>query len=141
MSSDVVGLDHLVIVATDVRSTVSFYIHVLGAEVSNLTEWERGDAEYPTLHFGAWKINVHPADTDAAPRALHPVPGSADLCVEWRGSISEAHAHLRAADIDVEYGPVDQHGARGWGRSLYFRDPDGCLLELISYSEERPRPA
>jgi catechol 2,3-dioxygenase-like lactoylglutathione lyase family enzyme len=33
----------------------------------------------------------------------------------------------------VEEGPVERQGARGRGRSVYFRDPDGSLLELITY--------
>jgi len=35
--------------------------------------------------------------------------------------------------VEIEEGPVDRHGAGGRGRSVYFRDPDGSLLELISY--------
>jgi catechol 2,3-dioxygenase-like lactoylglutathione lyase family enzyme len=30
-------------------------------------------------------------------------------------------------------GPVERLGARGPGTSVYFRDPDGSLLELITY--------
>jgi catechol 2,3-dioxygenase-like lactoylglutathione lyase family enzyme len=32
-------------------------------------------------------------------------------------------------------GPVERFGARGTGTSVYFRDPDGSLLEFISYYE------
>jgi catechol 2,3-dioxygenase-like lactoylglutathione lyase family enzyme len=35
--------------------------------------------------------------------------------------------------VDVELGPVERTGARGNGTSVYFRDPDGSLLELIVY--------
>jgi catechol 2,3-dioxygenase-like lactoylglutathione lyase family enzyme len=35
--------------------------------------------------------------------------------------------------VEVEVGPVNRFGARGEGVSVYFRDPDGSLLELISY--------
>jgi catechol 2,3-dioxygenase-like lactoylglutathione lyase family enzyme len=35
--------------------------------------------------------------------------------------------------VEVELGPVERTGARGTGTSVYFRDPDGSLLELISY--------
>jgi catechol 2,3-dioxygenase-like lactoylglutathione lyase family enzyme len=30
-------------------------------------------------------------------------------------------------------GPVERQGANGTGSSVYFRDPDGSLLEFISY--------
>jgi len=29
--------------------------------------------------------------------------------------------------------PIQRFGARGAGTSVYFRDPDGSLLEFISY--------
>ena len=31
-------------------------------------------------------------------------------------------------------GPLERFGAKGAGRSVYFRDPDGSLLEFISYA-------
>ena len=33
----------------------------------------------------------------------------------------------------VELGPVPRFGALGAGRSVYFRDPDGSLMEFIAY--------
>ena len=45
-------------------------------------------------------------------------------------------AHLGACGVVVELGPVPRTGAQGAGTSVYFRDPDGSLLELISYSSE-----
>lgn len=39
---------------------------------------------------------------------------------------------LRAHSVEVELGPVRRQGAGGEGTSVYFRDPDGSLLELIS---------
>jgi catechol 2,3-dioxygenase-like lactoylglutathione lyase family enzyme len=46
--------------------------------------------------------------------------------------IDGAVEHLAALGIEVELGPFERHGARGPGLSVYFRDPDGSLLELIS---------
>ena len=65
---------------------------------------------------------------------MRPVsPGGSDLCLAWDGSIADAIAHLQAHRIAVEVGPVTRHGARGAGTSVYFRDPDGSLLEFIVY--------
>ena len=42
--------------------------------------------------------------------------------------------NLRAHGVPIEVGPVKRFGARGReGTSVYFRDPDGNLLELMSY--------
>jgi catechol 2,3-dioxygenase-like lactoylglutathione lyase family enzyme len=41
--------------------------------------------------------------------------------------------------VAVELGPVPRHGARDAGVSVYFRDPDGSLLEFISYGGAQTR--
>jgi catechol 2,3-dioxygenase-like lactoylglutathione lyase family enzyme len=69
------------------------------------------------------------------PVARVPVaPGNSDLCFEWDGPIDGAVAHLLASNVEIELGPVARKGARGEGTSVYFRDPDGSLMEFISYS-------
>jgi catechol 2,3-dioxygenase-like lactoylglutathione lyase family enzyme len=35
--------------------------------------------------------------------------------------------------VTIELGPVERNGAKGAGTSIYFRDPDGSLLEFMSY--------
>ena len=45
-------------------------------------------------------------------------------------------AHLESHSVKIELGPVNRRAARGKGRSVYFRDPDGSLLELISYTQK-----
>ncbi len=60
-------------------------------------------------------------------------PGGADLCFVWDGPIDAAVRHLEAHGVEPEEGPVTRYGGRGEGSSVYFRDPDGSLLELISY--------
>jgi len=44
-----------------------------------------------------------------------------------------AVAHLARHGVALELGPLLRNGARGQGTSVYFRDPDGSLLEFISY--------
>ena len=129
--------DHLVLVADDVERALDFYRRVLGARVHNLEAWRDGLAKYPYLHFGGWRMNVHAVDTSATPRARAPEPGSVDLCLAWSGPIGGAVAHLAECGVPIEVGPVEREGAVGHGRSVYFRDPDGNLLEFISY--EAPR--
>jgi catechol 2,3-dioxygenase-like lactoylglutathione lyase family enzyme len=53
--------------------------------------------------------------------------------VQWEGPIDGAIEHLARNGVEVEEGPVSRSGAKGEGHSVYFRDPDGSLLELISY--------
>jgi catechol 2,3-dioxygenase-like lactoylglutathione lyase family enzyme len=102
---------------------------VLGAEI---VELDRGRYAYRLA--GGQQLNVHGPGATPEPRAADPVrPGNSDLCFVWDGTPDEAIAHLRSYDVDVELGPVQRRGARGVGTSVYFRDPDGSLLELLAY--------
>jgi catechol 2,3-dioxygenase-like lactoylglutathione lyase family enzyme len=120
-------LDHCVIHVSDWETSNAFYRDVLGAE---LVPRGRGWA----YRFGDVQLNCHGPSVDAHPVARLPVrPGNSDLCFQWPGPIETAQEHLRAQGVAVELGPVERYGAHGKGMSLYFRDPDGSLLELISY--------
>ena len=104
-------------------------MRVLGAE---LLELDRGRYAY---RFGQQQLNVHGPGSTPSPRAVDPVrPGNSDLCFVWEGTAEEAAAHLRSCEVEVEVGPARRTGARGAGTSVYFRDPDGSLLEFISYA-------
>ena len=36
--------------------------------------------------------------------------------------------------VRIESGPMQRFGAKGAGTSVYFRDPDGSLMEFMSYA-------
>ena len=121
-------LDHVVIAVSDWERSNAFYRDVLGAE---LVELDRGRWTY---RFGEQQLNVHGPGSTPSPRAERPVqPGNSDLCFVWDGPVGGAVEHLRRHGVELELGPVERPGARGTGQSVYFRDPDGTLLELLSY--------
>jgi catechol 2,3-dioxygenase-like lactoylglutathione lyase family enzyme len=124
-----VRLDHVVIAVSDWERSNAFYRDVLGVE---LVELDRGRWAY-RLADGQ-QLNVHGPGSTPHPRAADPVrPGNSDLCFLWDGTPEQAVQHLEARGVGVELGPVPRPGAQGTGTSVYFRDPDGSLLELISY--------
>ena len=124
-----VSLDHVVIAVSDWERSNAFYRSVVGAE---LVELRPGRFAY---RIGDQQLNVHGPGTEAHPLARDRVrPGNSDICLVWHGPIEDAAAHLELCGVDIEEGPADRNGARGPGRSVYFRDPDGSLLEFISYS-------
>ena len=123
------ALDHCVIAVADWDRSNAFYRDVLGAE---LVELDKGRYAY---RFGEQQLNVHGPGSTPHPRAADPVrPGNSDLCFVWDGPIEQAIQRLRDFGIEPELGPVERLGARGAGTSVYFRDPDDSLLELISYA-------
>ena len=127
-ATSAVRLDHSVIAVSDWERSKAFYRDVLGAEMLEL------DRTRVAFRFGEQQLNVHgPGSTPDPVARIRVAPGNADLCFVWPGTASEARAHLEGHGVEVELGPVERTGARGRGTSVYFRDPDGALLELISY--------
>ena len=126
----VVRLDHVVIAVSDWESATDFYRRVIGADVI-----DRG-AGRVCFRVGDTQLNVHGPgffpDTNVARLPVR--PGNSDICFRWDGPIGDALNHLRRQGVAVETGPVARPGAGGQGTSVYFRDPDGSLLEFISYA-------
>jgi len=120
----VASLDHLVLTVRDLERSCDFYDRALGMEV------RRFDDGRLALHFGQQKINLHKAGAEFEPKAQRPAPGSADLCFLLEGVLDAAVAHLAAERIEIIEGPVEWIGAAGTIRSVYFRDPDGNLIEV-----------
>jgi catechol 2,3-dioxygenase-like lactoylglutathione lyase family enzyme len=118
------GLDHLVLTVRDLDATCAFYRRALGMEVVTFGEGRLA------LRFGHQKINVHPVANAHALVAAHPTPGSADLCFLSRAPLDVWIDHLAACDITLLAGPVKRAGAEGPIESIYFRDPDGNLIEV-----------
>lgn len=121
-------LDHLVLTVADIPATVAFYTRVLGmTEISF-----RGGRT--ALTFGTSKINLHQAGNEFEPKAARPTPGSADLCLIADEPLAEVIEELAESDVPIEEGPVERTGATGTITSVYFRDPDGNLIEVSNYA-------
>ena len=122
-------IDHFVLTVTSLDRTCDFYQRVLG--------FERHDVEgKPTaLKFGRQKINVHQADHTFEPKALAPTPGAGDFCLITLGTLEAVLNRLSNCGVVVEVGPVERTGAEGSMTSVYFRDPDGNLVEVSRYHD------
>ena len=124
-----ITFDHCVVHVSDWERSNAFYRDVLGAEV---VERPKGFA----YRFGDKQLNLHGPGFHPAEVARLPVqPGNSDLCFEWKGPIGDAIAHLGRCRVAIESGPMQRFGAKGAGTSVYFRDPDGSLLEFITYGQ------
>lgn len=121
-------LDHLVLTVQNLQETCNFYAQVLGMEVVTFGE------NRLALKFGNQKINLHQAGEELDPRATSPTPGSGDLCFITSLPLEAFMEHLRVLGIEIILGNVERTGAVGKMRSVYFRDPDGNLLEVANYN-------
>ena len=120
------SLDHLVLTVADVEATCAFYQRVLGMELVTFAGGRKA------LGFGRQKINLHLRGREFEPKAERPTPGSGDLCFLTSTPIGEVVAHLTAEGVAIVDGPVRRTGATGPILSVYFRDPDGNLIEVAN---------
>lgn len=118
-------LDHLVLTVQDIEVTCAFYARVLGMEVISF------GAGRKALRFGNQKINLHPIPSNPVTLvAERPTAGSADLCFIASRPLAEVIAHLEVCGVPIIAGPIERSGATSPIMSVYFRDPDGNLLEV-----------
>ena len=109
--------------------------------VVHVSDWGRSNAFYRTcwVRRSSASARASPtAGTAAQPPRAGPSPDPVAPARAARrqrpvlrvGGRSRRGAHLERRGVAVELGPVARFGAKGRGRSVYFRDPDGSLLEF-----------
>jgi catechol 2,3-dioxygenase-like lactoylglutathione lyase family enzyme len=118
------GLDHLVLNVSDARRSVEWYRTHLGLEPLRLAEFERGEVFFPSLRVTDTTIidllEVEPSGTNVD-----------HFCIVVDGVDLDELA--TSGEFVVVDGPDQRWGARGEGRSLYVKDPDGNTVELRTY--------
>ncbi|MBC8394627.1 MAG: VOC family protein [Deltaproteobacteria bacterium] len=122
-------LDHLVLTVKDINATCNFYTNVMGMDVVTFAGGRKA------LCFGEQKINLHKHGKEFDPKALHPTPGSADLCFITTVPLSDVARHIQSCGVEIIEGPVQRTGAVGKIMSLYLRDPDRNLIEVSNYEK------
>ena len=56
-----------------------------------------------------------------------------NLCPYCQHAMTVSRMTCNECGVSIDAGPMPRFGAKGDGTSVYFRDPDGSLLEFISY--------
>jgi catechol 2,3-dioxygenase-like lactoylglutathione lyase family enzyme len=92
------------------------------------------------VYIGNQMINFHRPEVwqrEFTLRAPAAKPPCGDLCFVWGGSADSLTQLLAQAGAAIEEGPVEREGGRqSVGSSVYVRDPDGNLLEFLTYLED-----
>jgi len=137
------GLHHVTLVSADVERTTAFYRDLLGLHLVARTDDEEG---IPRLYFG------DSAGTPgtlleflAWPDAAHGNPGIGGVHHVALG-VEGDEAQLRWKRRLIDHGvPVSGPYDRRWFHSIYFRDPDGQILEIATrgpgYALDEPADA
>lgn len=121
------AIDHMVLTVKSIGETCTFYAKVLGMRVTTFGGGRKA------LSFGTQKINLHQHGQEFEPKSKKPTPGSADICFITRVPVPEVIEHIRMSGVELLEGPVQRTGAAGPVVSVYFRDPDGNLIEVSNY--------
>ncbi len=128
----VTGFDHVSLPMQDTDAMVAFY-RSLGFDVAEnpyVVSVYVGSGQMMNLHRP--EIWQRDGFTLRAPAAR---PPCGDLCFVWSGSADALRERLEQAGATVVEGPVArQGGRRADATSVYVRDPDGNLVEFMTYA-------
>lgn len=130
-------MDHIALNVVDDETMLHFYCEVLGMSPERLDEYRAGTAPFPSVRLNPdTVIDLFPkplwdgAATPAAETRLNHV------CLAVSGEDwKDLQVRLATADVTIEQGPAARWGARGSGVSIYFRDPEGNLIEVRHYEQ------
>ena len=122
---NVIGLDHIVLLTTDVERSLAWWTGPLGLTGDRVEEWRAGSVPFPSVRIDEGTI----VDLFAGERSGRNLD---HVCVVVDPT-TDLEALVASGTFELERGPVDVYGARGMGRSIYVRDPDGNVVELRTY--------
>lgn len=129
-SGQIRGFDHVALPMQNTEAMLAFY-RALGLEVA-----ENAQACFVFVG-GDQKINFHRPTVwqrETILRAAAAKPPCGDLCFVWDGTPESLKALLDRAGAKVVEGPVARQGGRkAAASSVYVRDPDGNILEFMTY--------
>ena len=125
-----VRIDHIVLNCKSVDDMAVWYEKTLGMKREAF-----GSEERIALKFGDQKINLRPIGAKNWITSKSESEGSVDICFITDEDLSLVKARIEDAGVEIIQGPVEKIGSLGLMISIYFRDPEGSLLEISSYNE------
>ncbi|MGH8479500.1 MAG: VOC family protein [Gammaproteobacteria bacterium] len=125
------GLCHLALNVRDLKASERFYVDVLGMRV----EW-RPDADNVYLTTGTDNLALHRTPREAGASGPQDLDHIGFLMRDAE-AVDVWHRHLMAHGV-VIHAPPRTH--RDGARSLYCRDPEGRLVQLIYHPPLSDRP-
>ena len=124
-------LDHVVLETADPVASVRFYERVLAFSPVRLDEFIAGKVLFPSARVNAATV------IDMFPRKMWSgrTPRNPNhFCITLdAGGLRAVKRRLARAKIPITRQDNHNFGALGFGRSIYFNDPDGTNVEVRFY--------
>jgi catechol 2,3-dioxygenase-like lactoylglutathione lyase family enzyme len=125
------NLDYVILLCDDVAAMRRFYLEVMGFPIYR-DQW---DGAWLELRVGSMLLVLRPRGWltlgGRYSDGIRPA-GSASVQLAFRvtpAQVDQCHARLLAAGVEVVDPPANQPWEH---RTLFFRDPDGNLLEIYA---------
>jgi glyoxalase family protein len=128
----ILGLHHITLISHDAQRTVDFYTRVLGLRLVKQTVNFDDPGSYH-LYFGDQLGSPGSAVTffewPSAPQGKPGIGGTHHFALTVAGEDGLLMWKRRLTDLGLPVtGPLDRH----YFKSIYFRDPDGVILEIAT---------
>ncbi len=129
-------MDHIVLNVEDDEKMIAFYAKVLMFPTERVDEYRAGKVPFPSVRLNEDTIiDLFPKEMwQESSRTGEGRENLNHFCVALsRESWQELLERLHANEVPIEQRPVPRWGAHGEGTSVYFRDPEGNLIEARYY--------
>ena len=129
-------MDHIVLNVEDDEKMIAFYSNVLMFPTERLEQYRAGKVPFLSVRLNADTIiDLFPKRLwEKSIRAGSSRENLNHFCIAVsKKTWEDLLVRLQANSIPVEEGPVQRWGAHGTGTSVYFRDPEGNLIEARYY--------
>jgi glyoxylase I family protein len=137
MQTEVIGIDHIYITASDLAASERFYdramIEVLGFRKNTFTLAGDPHIQYFNRQFG---FVLRPARTSSKHDPYSPGLHHFCLRVESAADVHAVAQQLRERGIDATPARLHPEYAPDYV-ATFFADPDGIRLEVTNYRQER----
>ena len=132
-------VDHIALNVEETETMIAFYTAVLGLATERLEAFRAGEVPFPSLRLNPDTIiDLFPPKMWRRDKAGQPAGCVLNhFCLSMERTEWETLCkNLKAHRITIEDGPDPRWGAHGTGQSIYFRDPEGNLLEARYYGSK-----
>jgi catechol 2,3-dioxygenase-like lactoylglutathione lyase family enzyme len=129
-------MDHIVLNVEDDGKMIAFYSKVLLFVPERVEEYRAGEVPFPSVRLNPDTIiDLFPKEMwQKTARSRQVRENLNHFCIalskeEWKDLLKR----LKDYNVDIGEGAVLRWGAHGTGTSVYFRDPEGNLIEACYY--------